>query len=70
MASPALPGLFFCFAAMVLLIFASVSAPTWNDISYLDVTRPGGNVHFGIFGYTGTGTHVGYRVSPSAIGYE
>ena len=55
-ASGALPGLFFCFAAMVLLIFVSVSSPTWERISFLDV----GNLHFGVFGYTGSQAHVGW----------
>ncbi|KAI0695539.1 pali-domain-containing protein [Cytidiella melzeri] len=62
-AGAAIPGLFFVFAAMVLLIFASVSAPTWNRISFLDT--PGTN--FGVFGYTGSQTHIGYQF-PSPIG--
>ncbi|KAH7104446.1 pali-domain-containing protein [Auriculariales sp. MPI-PUGE-AT-0066] len=71
MPSPALPGLFFCFAACVLLVFASISSPTWEKISYLNVRRGGGDdLHFGIFGYTGSETHVGYRISPSVIGYN
>jgi len=55
-ASSALPGLFLCFAAMVLLIFVSVSAPTWNSISFMDA----GGLSFGVFGYTGSKAHVGY----------
>jgi len=55
-ATGALPGLFFCFAATVLLVFVSVSAPTWDRISFLNV----GSLHFGVFGYTGSKTHIGY----------
>jgi len=70
MPSPALPGLFFCFAACVLLIFASISAPTWNAISYMNVDRGGSVVKFGIFGWTGSDTHVGYRIPSSILGYN
>ncbi|GJE94919.1 pali-domain-containing protein [Phanerochaete sordida] len=62
-AGAAVPGLFFTFAAMVLLIFASVSAPTWNSVSFLDA----GGLHFGVFGYTGSSTHVGYNF-PAPVG--
>ncbi|OAX44133.1 pali-domain-containing protein [Rhizopogon vinicolor AM-OR11-026] len=55
-ASPALPGLFFCFAAMVLLIFVSVSTPTWNKVSFLNVNQ----LSFGVFGYTGSKVQIGY----------
>ncbi|KAF9244870.1 hypothetical protein BU15DRAFT_41395 [Melanogaster broomeanus] len=55
-ATGALPGLFFCFCAMVLLIFVSVSAPTWDTISFLDV----GDLSFGVLGYTGSVTQIGY----------
>ncbi|KAH9942285.1 pali-domain-containing protein [Epithele typhae] len=55
-AGAAVPGLFFTFAAMVLLIFASVSAPTWNSVSFLNV----GRLHFGCFGFTGSQTSVGW----------
>lgn len=60
-ASGALPGLFFCFAAMVLLIFVSVSAPTWNTISFLNAN----GISFGVFGYTGSKAHVGYYLPTS-----
>ncbi|KAH7888815.1 hypothetical protein F5I97DRAFT_1855748 [Phlebopus sp. FC_14] len=56
-ASAALPGLFFCFAAMVLLIFVSVSAPTWDNISFLNTS----GLSFGVFGYTDSKPHVGYN---------
>ncbi|THH04178.1 hypothetical protein EW145_g5713 [Phellinidium pouzarii] len=67
MASPAAPGLFFCFAAAVLLVFVSVSAPTWDRISFLDVSVSGQTTHFGVFGFTGSATHVGYTF-PSFAG--
>jgi len=62
-AGAAVPGLFFTFAAMVLLIIASVSAPTWNSVSFLNV----GGLHFGVFGFTGSQTHVGYNF-PAPVG--
>ncbi|KAF9227450.1 pali-domain-containing protein [Gyrodon lividus] len=55
-ATGALPGLFFCFSAMVLLIIVSVSAPTWDSISFLNTN----GLSFGVFGYTGSKPHVGY----------
>jgi len=70
MPSPALPGLFFCAAACVLLVFASVSAPTWNDISYMNVERGGETIKFGIFGWTGSDTQLGYRIPSSVLGYS
>lgn len=82
-AGSAMPGLFFTFSAMVLLIFvglsisvwgllllikfflkASVSAPTWNSISFLNANAGGTVTHFGVFGYTGSGTSVGWYFPP------
>ncbi|TDL19953.1 hypothetical protein BD410DRAFT_899918 [Rickenella mellea] len=34
----------------------SVSSPTWEKIFFLKV----GNVHYGVFGHSGTGTLIGY----------
>ncbi|EPQ57447.1 pali-domain-containing protein [Gloeophyllum trabeum ATCC 11539] len=67
-AGAALPGLFFCFAAMVLLIFVSVSAPTWNAVRFLSVYAPGHTTRFGCFGYTGTDHHIGYYFDQAIIG--
>jgi len=61
--SPAVPGAFFCFAAMVLLIFVSVSVPVWNDVSFLDSIIAGKMVRFGVWGYTGSATKVGYSIN-------
>lgn len=61
MSSPAVPGLFFCFVATVLLIFVSISAPTWNSIYFLRASNGGLSYHFGVFGYTGTKAQIGYR---------
>ncbi|KAA1471692.1 pali-domain-containing protein [Dentipellis sp. KUC8613] len=55
-----IPGLFFTFAAMVLLIFASVSSPTWDSIFFMTATSGSRTVHFGAFGFTGSDTHIGY----------
>jgi len=60
MPSPAVPGLFFCFAAMVLLIFASVSVPIWDKVTFLNTTVGGKTVDFGVFGYTGSKHMLGY----------
>lgn len=71
MASPAAPGLFFCFAAMVLLIFVSVSVPVWNDIYFLDAHIGGvRDVRFGIWGFTGSEKHLGYTFDPSILGFS
>jgi len=68
MSSPAVPGLLCCFAAMVLLVFVSVSSPTWEEISFLDVTTSQGTTHFGVFGFTGSGHSVGYHIIPALFG--
>ncbi|EJU05234.1 pali-domain-containing protein [Dacryopinax primogenitus] len=60
MASPALPGLFFCFAAMVLLIFASISVPVWSKVTFLNASWAGAEVDFGCWGYTGSPRQLGY----------
>jgi uncharacterized membrane protein len=56
----AAPGMILCFIAAVLLIFVSVSSPTWEKISFLDVSSHGSQIHFGVFGYTGSKPAVGY----------
>jgi len=68
MASPAAPGLFFVFAACVLLIFVSISAPVWDKIYFLTVTAGGKTTHFGVFGYTGTRKAIGYGFDSGIIG--
>ncbi|TFY54200.1 hypothetical protein EVJ58_g8994 [Rhodofomes roseus] len=65
-ASAAIPGLFLTFAAMVLLIFASVSVPTWNPVRFLTTTVDGTTTSFGVFGYTGSDTHIGWYF-PSGV---
>jgi len=59
-ASSAIPGLFFCFCAMTLLVFASVSVPTWSAISFLNVGSGAGQLKYGVFGFTGSSPHIGY----------
>lgn len=66
-ADAALPGLFFCFAACVLLIFVSVSPPTWESVYFLNA---GTGVRFGVFGYTGSKTSVGYYFPAPLNGYK
>jgi len=60
-ASPAIPGLFFCFAATVLLVIACVSVPVWNQISFLNVGSGADEVRYGVFGYTGSKVAIGYN---------
>ncbi|KAI4523462.1 pali-domain-containing protein [Schizophyllum commune Tattone D] len=69
-AGPALPGLFCCFAAMVLLIFVSVSVPTWDKISFLNVPTSNGETRFGVFGYTGSKTQIGYDFNPAIDNFD
>jgi len=59
-ASAAVPGLFFCFAATVLLVFVSVSVPTWDKISFLDVGTGHNQIRYGVFGFTGSKIAIGY----------
>jgi hypothetical protein len=74
--SPAFTGLFFCFAAMVLLLFVSVSAPTWSDVYFLRVNAPATpstQLRYGIFGYCVTGkgcsaATFGYPLSLAGLG--
>ncbi|KAI0305530.1 actin cortical patch SUR7/pH-response regulator pali [Multifurca ochricompacta] len=61
-ASSALPGFFFCFAATVLLVLVSVSVPTWNTVYFLRASNGRSDLRFGVFGYTGTQVHIGYRL--------
>ncbi|KAI0256183.1 actin cortical patch SUR7/pH-response regulator pali [Lactifluus subvellereus] len=68
-ASPAVPGLFFCFIAMMLLIFVSASVPTWDSVYFLRANVGGLEYRFGVFGYTGTQVRIGYRF-PIATGGE
>lgn len=65
-AGPAIPGLFLVFAAMVLLIFVSVSVPTWNAISFLNV----GPIRYGVFGFTGSPIQIGYNFVSPGSGFE
>jgi len=70
MASPATPGLLFCTAACILLIFVSISSPTWNKITFLSVNNGGKMIHFGCFGYTGSSTHIGYTFNSAVLGFD
>jgi len=69
-AGAAFPGLFFCFAATVLLVIVSISTPVWDKISFLDVTAAGKTTQFGVFGYTGSKAAVGYTFPPDRLGYS
>jgi len=69
-ASASFPGLFFCFAATVLLVIVSVSSPVWESISFLDVTKGSQITHFGVFGFTGSKVSVGYTFAPDRLGFS
>ncbi|KAK2464332.1 hypothetical protein APHAL10511_003789 [Amanita phalloides] len=66
----AVPGAFLCFAAALLLVFASVSSPTWERISFLDVRSGTTTIHFGVFGYTGSKASIGYHFDPPNIDFN
>ncbi|KAF7966280.1 hypothetical protein HWV62_39243 [Athelia sp. TMB] len=68
-AGAALPGLLFCTIACILLVIVCISSPVWEKVSFLDVTNGGETTHFGVFGYTGSGTHIGYAFAPSRLGF-
>ena len=38
----------------------SVSSPTWEMISFFDVGVGSGQVHYGVFGFTGSTPAIGY----------
>ncbi|PPQ98714.1 hypothetical protein CVT24_003422 [Panaeolus cyanescens] len=69
MASTApLPGFFLCFAAMVLLIFVSVSVPTWNSVYFLRVGPSGSDqLRYGVFGFTGSSVRIGYDFTNDSL---
>jgi len=69
-AGAALPGLLLLLAACILLIFVSVSSPTWEKISFLNLANGGQITHFGVFGYTGSKAHIGYQFAPDIIGFS
>ncbi|WVQ94884.1 hypothetical protein IAU59_001969 [Kwoniella sp. CBS 9459] len=66
MVSPAFPGLALAFAAMALLIFASISPPAWDKVDFLHVNSPSGEVVYGVFGYCIKGGACSRR----ALGYD
>ncbi|KAF8633655.1 hypothetical protein AX15_001304 [Amanita polypyramis BW_CC] len=67
----AIPGTFLCFAAAVLLVFVSVSSPTWEKISFLDVSSGTRTGHFGVFGHTGTSkAQIGYHFNLPGINFD
>lgn len=61
---------FFCLAATVLLIFASISTPRWDKVAFLTASSGDRTLRFGAFGYEGSGTRLGYKFSPSYLGYD
>lgn len=47
-----------------------VSSPTWEKISFLDVTANGQTTHFGVFGFTGSKVAIGYTFAPDRLGFR
>lgn len=72
MVSPAFTGFFFAFSAMVLMLFVSVSAPTWRDVYFLQASAGGNSIRYGIFGYCTQNMcskhSLGYDLSLAPIG--
>ena len=82
----AMLALFFCFTAFVLLLFVrnlrgavirmtehpqvTISSPTWDSISFLNVSTDYSSTHFGVFGFSGGKVHVGFHFLVPVIGYE
>lgn len=66
MLSPALPGLFFAFAGMTLLLFASVSSPVWEQVYFLKAVAAGQETRWGVFG----SCVVGGACSTGTLGYN
>jgi len=46
----------------------SISPPTWDKISFLNVGPSGEEIRYGVYGHTGSGTSIGYRFVPDAAG--
>ncbi|KAK8853388.1 hypothetical protein IAR55_004092 [Kwoniella newhampshirensis] len=66
MVSPAFPGLFFCAAAVVLLVFASVSPPAWQTVNFLKASSGGSETVYGVFGQCVRGGACSHR----SVGYN
>ncbi|KAJ7686806.1 hypothetical protein B0H17DRAFT_1071176 [Mycena rosella] len=63
-------GTFLIFAALALLIVASISAPTVSRISFLNVAvANGSSVHFGSLGYC-VAMEQGNSCTPTGVGYK
>jgi hypothetical protein len=52
------------FSFLPPLCQVSVSVPTWNNISFLNVGAGAGQVRYGVFGYTGSKIAIGYYFLP------
>ncbi|KAI9660852.1 MAG: hypothetical protein M1829_006417 [Trizodia sp. TS-e1964] len=67
-------GVFFLFAAAVLLLVASISAPVFSNLAILKVRLASGSaasINYGAFGYCAIGVpSVGDNCSPRSIGYS
>lgn len=64
-------GTFLIFAATVLLLVVSLSAPVWNTLAFLKVNIPGGSqtISYGNWGYCVL-QHGGDQCSGRSIGYD
>ena len=65
-----LAGPFFYLVAFILLVLVSVSPPTWESVYFLNAGTGAGRIRFGVFGYTGSGTSVGYEFPAAYSGYK
>lgn len=48
----------------------SISSPTWEKVSFLDVIDGRSETHFGVFGYTGSKATIGYTFAPDKLGFD
>ncbi|GMK56784.1 hypothetical protein CspeluHIS016_0306240 [Cutaneotrichosporon spelunceum] len=75
MPSPAFPGMFLALAAAVLLLFASLSPPVWDRVTFLNVETPVATTTYGVFGYCVNGyskicsdPSIGYNLQAAGMG--
>lgn len=60
---------FWCFAAMVLLLFVSVSAPVWHHVYFLKAFANNSEIRYGIWGYCTKAATSGWQCGDASLGY-
>lgn len=54
---------------MVLLLFVSVSAPTWREVYFLKAFANASEIRYGIWGYCANVGGAGWQCSKASLGY-